>query len=108
MVVLGQLASSKRLPLLRLDSTHLQTLCLISPLSQLPSELVIVLCQKGVLLEETVDLGLQLVSLAQLYLQESDLIQQTPVLSLAPKSSFERDLLLDNVTLDPSWGTTRV
>lgn len=107
-VVLGQLPGPQCLPVLHLRDAGLEPFCLVASLGEFAGELVVVLREEGVLLDEAVDLRLQLVGLAQLYLQEGDLVEQAAVLGLAPEGGFEGELLLDEIALDADWGAARV
>lgn len=108
MVVLGQLPRPQRLSFLGLGDAGLESFCLVASFGEFSGELVVVLREEGVLLDEAVDLGLELVGLAQLDLEEGDLVEQAAVLGLAPEGGFEGDLLLDEVALDAGWRAARV
>lgn len=99
-VVLRQLASPQGLALLGLRHAGLQSLCLKAPLCEFAGELVVVLGQEAILLQQAFHLQLELFGLAQLDLEEGNLVEQPPVLGLAAEGVFEGDFLFDEIALD--------
>jgi hypothetical protein len=107
-VYLSQLRRLYRVALLQLHRVGLQTLQLVATLGQLARQLVVVLGQQAVLLDQAVHLQLEVLSLAQLYLQERYFVEETAVLGFSAESALQVQLLLDELALDARGRTAGV